>query len=317
VHEKRGEQSKPVNEKQSSQSDVLFVTRPSYTTLVRRLPGNYSYQIASDLTEGGSMVSNNTYLAVITDDSSIVRKAAEKGIPFIFLEYNPKSVHMSMAERNPHSYCLDPTKKSFTTEFTLSVDEMLSSYKQTEHETQEERTITPIKVLIVEYEPSNLLLYKQKFEDQGYEVRTADSEKSAISIVREGGIDAVITDFELPESPSGGLHVLQTVMLDSPNTPLIIHTGHHSERILSAVRELGVYEIVTKSSDSPKKLVDLVGKALGLSPISDGTLDRLAEEVDEPVPLVREVKTPEAEEVTERLEAALEGQDVIVKKFDF
>ena len=67
---------------ESSQYDVLFVTRPVYTMLGNKIPSTYSRTTAKNLIEGSELISNNTYLAVITDDSAIARRASQKRIPF-------------------------------------------------------------------------------------------------------------------------------------------------------------------------------------------------------------------------------------------
>ncbi len=110
-------------------------------------------------------------------------------------------------------------------------------------------------------------IYKKEFEDKGYDVLTAHNIQDAVSMIEREEIDAIVTDFELPNSPSGGLIVLQAVRslysktnLEPP--PVIIHTDYKSKRILSTIRSAGAYEVLTKSFDSHKKLVVLVEESL-------------------------------------------------------
>jgi len=117
-------------------------------------------------------------------------------------------------------------------------------------------------IMIVDEDLEYLNLYKQTFESQGHKVKTALGRDEAFNIIHKGGLDAIITEIELPESSTGGLHVMQTSLLHSPDVPVIIHTGYNSERILAVLESIGAYAVLKKSADSPKKLMDLVSEAL-------------------------------------------------------
>lgn len=294
MYEKRGDLGELVAE-ESSQYDILIVTRPAYSALGKKIPSTYPRKIANNLVEGSEMLSSNKYLAVITDDSAIARKAAEKRIPFVLLQNSPSQSHKLLAERNPHSYCFDPTKRGFISEFRLSVDEILSSYVQPQP--KEEQASSAYKVLVVEDDPMSLKLTKQTLEDKGYQVKTADNVKDAIAVAQQEGIDVVVTDLELQDSSSGGLHILQMVKFDNPTTPVIIHTGYKSGKIHETVKACGVYDVLVKSADSQEKLIVMIAEALGLkkseeqglslTPFSDGTEDRIVERLKEEDPTRR------------------------------
>lgn len=135
---------------------------------------------------------------------------------------------------------------------------------------EQEGLMTKLKVLIVDEDTDDLSLCKRAFEAQGYEVETATNRRDAFLLIQEGGLDAVITEVKLPESTTGGLHIFQTLQsmyLKTPEEapPVIFHTDYSSERILSVVRSASFYsEVLTKSRDSPKKLVALVEEVLGV-----------------------------------------------------
>jgi len=117
-------------------------------------------------------------------------------------------------------------------------------------------------VLIVDEDSYQLNLCKNAFESKGHKVKTAQNRDDGFKLIQEGSLDAVITEIELPESPTAGLHLLQTTMLECPDIPVIIHTGYNSERILAVLEGLGAYAILKKSADSPTKLMDFVTDAL-------------------------------------------------------
>ncbi|MBW2966634.1 response regulator [Candidatus Woesearchaeota archaeon] len=246
--------------KQEYSTRFLFVIGPGfYPILSTSIPEECGVAVAPTPIQGEKMVSNNKYLAVITEEGSVARKAAEKGIPFILIKDNPNRIHQDLAKRNPGSYCLDTNKNEFINNYNLSIKEILNLYKQPTSETQEKQTSSKkYKILIVEDEPTNLLLLQQTFEDEDYEVITADNRDDGIAKIQEGGLDAIITDYELPDSPSGGLHILQVAQLEYPNTPVIVHTAQKNTNM----KNVGAYEVVIKSGSSPQELVDLVKNAL-------------------------------------------------------
>jgi CheY-like chemotaxis protein len=295
------------------QHDILFVARPIYTTLAGTydsidtiiIPSNpldtekltqdqrtaYIEAQKTVLSKAQAKLSNNQYKVVVTDRPEIARKAAEQRTPFVLIQYNPEQSDESLAERNPHSYLLDPLKSGFTLKFISSMSEVLRSYKQPEPE--QETTSVKHTILLVEDEPTNLLLYKQEFQAAGYEVKTAETVEEAFQALDEGNISAVITDLRIPLNnyPHGtaGLHIFQKTQLLYPGTLVIIHTATKSEDVLNTVRDMGVRNIVIKSSDSPQRLIDLVHKALSpkeqkdLALFSDDeTMKRVTEKVEGP-----------------------------------
>lgn len=204
---------------------------------------------------------------------------------------SPESLHRSHSERRD-SVCLDRR--------VLETAQPHSSYETPRPEQQEQQTSsTKYKVLVVEDDPHQSRLYQQGLEDEGYEVKTADTREKAMEIVRGGHIDVVVTDCDLDKtSPfhttSSGLYLIQMIKSEQPNTPIIFYTGHKSPALKRFVKQIGAYEALTKSSDlTPLKdavkgaIQKYHGAGQSMSPLSDGTVDKYAEELDAEVERTR------------------------------
>ena len=101
------------------------------------------------------------------------------------------------------------------------------------------------KVLIVEDEDAQRLLYETEVSDMGYDVILARDGVEAIDRVREDKPDLVILDLMMPNMH--GLDSLRKVLSINPTVPVIIHTAysHYRDNFMSWAAE----EYVVKSSD--------------------------------------------------------------------
>jgi DNA-binding NtrC family response regulator len=142
--------------------------------------------------------------------------------------------------------------------------------------------------LLVEDDLNSLKCSKQIFEEHGYEVKTAETVKEAFSIIEQEELDIIITDYKLPNSPSGGFQIIQKAYLNKPPITTVLHTGYKTSYIHNLAKNAGAYKSVLKSSSSKRELISIVAEALeiqkqkGLSttPFSDGTANELLEELE-------------------------------------
>jgi len=93
----------------------------------------------------------------------------------------------------------------------------------------------------------------------------------ALAVMRQTSIDVVITDLSM--GPVDGLHLVQLLRRapESPNpyTPVIMITGHSTERRVQAARDVGVNEFLAKP---------VTARAV---------VDRLTQLIENPRPFVR------------------------------
>ena len=101
------------------------------------------------------------------------------------------------------------------------------------------------KILIVEDEAAQRLLYETEIVDLGHEVVLAADGVEAIDMVRKEKPDLVILDLMMPNMH--GLDSLRKVLSINPNIPVIIHTAysHYKDNFMSWAAE----EYIVKSAD--------------------------------------------------------------------
>ncbi|MGH1365682.1 MAG: response regulator [Calditrichia bacterium] len=101
------------------------------------------------------------------------------------------------------------------------------------------------KILIVEDEEAQRLLYETEIAAEGYEVVLARDGVDAIEKVRENEPDVIVLDLMMPNMH--GLDAMRKLLKINPNMPVIIHTAydHYKDNFLSWAAQ----EYVVKSSD--------------------------------------------------------------------
>jgi len=81
-----------------------------------------------------------------------------------------------------------------------------------------------MKILLVDDEPGILRVLGISLADRGYEVLTAESGERALEIFREMHPSVVLTDIKMPGID--GIQLLQKIKEESPETEVIMITGH-------------------------------------------------------------------------------------------
>jgi signal transduction histidine kinase len=80
------------------------------------------------------------------------------------------------------------------------------------------------QVLLVDDEPGILRVLGISLADRGYRVYTAESGENALRIFRDAKPDIVLTDIKMPGMD--GIELLKNIKQQSPNTEVIMITGH-------------------------------------------------------------------------------------------
>lgn len=80
------------------------------------------------------------------------------------------------------------------------------------------------RIMIVDDEEAIRLLYKEEFEDEGYEVISCESGQQALDIFEKEKPDLVILDIAMPGI--SGLDVLGKIKEISPKIPVIMSTAY-------------------------------------------------------------------------------------------
>ena len=82
------------------------------------------------------------------------------------------------------------------------------------------------KILVVDDDDNQRLLYRQELELAGYEVATAANGPQALECVHEGGIDVVLLDIAMPGMD--GVEVLSRILAFDNTIPVILNTAYSS-----------------------------------------------------------------------------------------
>ena len=98
------------------------------------------------------------------------------------------------------------------------------------------------RLLFVDDEPAMLFALQRLAEKLKHEPVLARSGAEALS--RLDGVDAVITDYSMPEMD--GVQLVQAIRERDESLPVIMLTAHGSERIAVRAMKSGAYEYVTK-----------------------------------------------------------------------
>lgn len=101
------------------------------------------------------------------------------------------------------------------------------------------------KVLIVEDEVAQRMLYEAEISEMGFQVILAKDGVEAVEKLREHQPDVIILDLMMPNMH--GLDAMRKLLSINPNIPVIIHTAysHYKDNFMSWAAE----EYVVKSSD--------------------------------------------------------------------
>ena len=100
------------------------------------------------------------------------------------------------------------------------------------------------KILIVDDEPLMRVSISDALKEDGCEVSETHLGSEGINLIRDGGIDIVITDLRLPDTD--GIEVLKSCRRYSPETMVILITAFGCVDTAVEAMKFGAYDYVTK-----------------------------------------------------------------------
>lgn len=100
------------------------------------------------------------------------------------------------------------------------------------------------KVLIVDDEQNILLYLSEALEDEGYAITTKGSGQEAVSVLEKENFDLVLVDLKLRDID--GLEVMREVKKHSPDTIVIMLTGHGSLETAVEAMRFGAFDYLLK-----------------------------------------------------------------------
>ena len=121
--------------------------------------------------------------------------------------------------------------------------------------------MSPRRVLVVDGDPGAVEAVRAALLPPSYEVVPSDSAAAALSTLRDGPIDALLSELELPDGD--GLHLLVEARLRYPHVPRIVVTATEDfGAAVDAINEAEVFRFLRKPVD-PSSLRSAIDDALG------------------------------------------------------
>ena len=109
------------------------------------------------------------------------------------------------------------------------------------------------KILIADDEKEIRDLFVESLERQGLTVVAASDGAGAVELIREGGVSIAFLDIRMPGL--NGIDALREIMLISPDTQVIMITGHSEDSTVEEALRRGSFLCLMK----PFKIRDVLG----------------------------------------------------------
>ena len=122
------------------------------------------------------------------------------------------------------------------------------------------------RMLVVDDESSVTDALELIMREQGYEVRTASTVSAALGLLGDAQFDVVFVDLKLPDST--GIDLLARIKEATPETEVIVMTGHGSLDLTIEAIKKGAYYYVEKPF-TPDQAVMLAARALELARVRE------------------------------------------------
>lgn len=126
------------------------------------------------------------------------------------------------------------------------------------------------KILLVEDNEKQRMLYREELESEGYEVDIALDGDNALAKVEMSRPDLVVLDIELPNRD--GIETMRKLLDDYPDLPVILNSAyaHYKSNFIS----WGAQAYLIKTSDTSQLIAEVnkvMGKKQGGHPASDAS----------------------------------------------
>jgi DNA-binding response OmpR family regulator len=118
------------------------------------------------------------------------------------------------------------------------------------------------KILFIEDDPDQILIYQSKFELEGLFMITATEGRRGVDLARREKPDLILLDLLLRNED--GLDVLAKLK-ESPKTkeiPVIVFTNFDTEEARQRALELGAIDYIVKAQFTPTEIVNKIKKIL-------------------------------------------------------
>lgn len=102
----------------------------------------------------------------------------------------------------------------------------------------------PRRVLVVEDESAQRLMYRKALGSFGYEAECAESSAAALACLASGPFGVALLDLNL--GPDRGMDLFETIRERNPSTSVVVATGHGSVEAMRRAIRLDVVDFLVK-----------------------------------------------------------------------
>lgn len=122
------------------------------------------------------------------------------------------------------------------------------------------------RVLVIDDDPDQLLMYKVAFAGEGFDVQTTDSGEEGLKLALENKPDAILLDIHMGDK--SGLDVLRELKQSekTKSVPVLIFTNFSKGQFEATAKELGADMFIIKTEKLPGEIVKDVENLIGRVP---------------------------------------------------
>ncbi len=119
------------------------------------------------------------------------------------------------------------------------------------------------KIAIIEDDQAISQMYRMKFENEGYEVETAENGEIGLELIKKMKPDMILLDVMMPVM--NGDEMLAKLRSEpwGKDTKVIILTNIGEQELPKNVASLDVLDVILKAELTPRQVADKVKKELG------------------------------------------------------
>ena len=119
------------------------------------------------------------------------------------------------------------------------------------------------KILFVEDDPDQILMYQSKFEMEDFLMMVASNEKETLKLSLTEKPDLILLDLLLKKE--NGLDILESLKKDErlAKLPVIIFTNYDKKELREQSLALGAVDFIIKAKVTPKEIVARVKEIIG------------------------------------------------------
>lgn len=129
------------------------------------------------------------------------------------------------------------------------------------------------KIVVVDDQPVLASIYRSKFAAEGFHVDIATDGEAALEVIQRVHPDLVLLDLMLPKI--NGIDVLKRLRAQAAfeTLPILVFSSSARPKIVEEAWAAGASMVLSKSTTSPKQLVESVIAALDARPSSEETAE--------------------------------------------